>query len=397
MIDENNKKQDEIENMLNLNSLINGKQKNSIDERKNNVKKNENDENIEILEDFNKIKKDGIDTINKQINQTNEKLVGFVDKYNKTLDNDKKISDLYGEKLTEMLFNEYSKNSKQLELGDAQVALEAKQNVIQNDLQNNKRQVEYLKEAGLNLEKKEKQSDENPLMSAGYLQRVLSFMNEWLKKEQEASKKEINKDKENLKKKLNDFKKELNISTKKRQQKAKMLSRKRERNVSKRKSYNNKINDIYENKFAQINKRYKKILGLERKYFDEINSTDAIEDKRNLVDEFKSDVNSILKASPSDLNEEDNKFDKKGNRVETELEKKERKKKEKLEKKMKKNNLNQNDNNSDAEIKKAYSDYNNQKSDDNGKLKIKDINEGNNIVHNTGINSTEKNSLGIGI
>ena len=372
MIDENNKKQDEIENMLNLNSLINGKQKNSIDERKNNVKKNENDENIEILEDFNKIKKDGIDTINKQINQTNEKLVGFVDKYNKTLDNDKKISDLYGEKITEMLFNEYSKNSKQLELGDAQVALEAKQNVIQNDLQNNKRQVEYLKEAGLNLEKKEKQSDENPLMSAGYLQRVLSFMNECLKKE-------------------------LNISTKKRQQKAKMLSRKRERNVSKRKSYNNKINDIYENKFAQINKRYKKILGLEQKYFDEINSTDAIEDKRNLVDEFKSDVNSILKASHSDLKEEDNKFDKKGNRVETELEKKERKKKEKLEKKMKKNNLNQNDNNSDAKIKKAYSDYNNQKSDDNGKLQIKDINESNNIINNTGVNSTEKNLPRIGI
>ncbi len=397
MIDENNKKQDEIENMLNLDSLINGKQKNSIDERKNNVKKNENDENIEILEDFNKIKNDGIDAINKQINQTNEKLVSFVDKYNKTLDDDKKISDLYGEKITEMLFNEYSKNNKQLELGDAQVALEAKQSVIQNDLQNNKQQIEYLKEAGLNLEKKEKQGDKNPLMSAGYLQRVLSFMNEWLKKEQEAAKKEINKDKERLKKKSDDFKKELNTLTKKKQQKAKTLSRKRERNVSKRRSYNNKINDIYENKFAQINKRYKKILGLEQKYFDEISSTKAINDKRELINEFKSDVDSMLKASSSDLKEEDNKFDEKGNRVETKLEKKERKKKEKLEKKMKKNNLNQNDNNSDAKIKKAYSDYNNQKSDDNGKLQIKDINESNNIINNTGVNSTEKNLPRIGI
>ena len=287
----------------------------------------------QIKEEFNKVLNGGIKKINEQIDRANENLNNSVDAYNSTLGDREMAISMYREGFSEIAHNAYKKYLGQTQIEDGQLNLATTQEISQNSLGDTKKQLGYMQNDLQETAQKEQdeeagEDDTNPLTSSGYKKRLFELLKRQSERYAQIMNKNTKDEQKELQKGAENFQKEQMLQAKETQKKANMLASALDRISSKRKRYNDNVNEDYE-KFDIINKRYKKILGLREKYKDKINSTSNIEAQKDLIEKFKSDVNKIAQASASDIKEETNKFDDKGNRVETKKEEKDRKKKEK--------------------------------------------------------------------
>lgn len=296
----------------------------------------------EIKEEFNKVLNEGIKNINEQIDNANEKLNSSVNIYNSTLGDREKAISLYRESFSETAHNAYKKHSGQTQIEDEQLNLVTTQEISQNSLGDAKKQLGYLQSDLQESAKKEQneeaqdeeageEDDVNPLTSLGYKKRLFEFFKRQSERYAQIMNRNAKEEQKKLQKVAKSFQKKQISQVKETQKKANRLASALNQITLKRKRYNDDIDRGYK-RFDVINKKYKKILGLKEKYKDKINLTFDLEEQEDLVKKFKSDVYKMVRASASDVKEETDKFDDKGNRVETKKEKRDRKEKEKQDK-----------------------------------------------------------------
>ena len=318
---------------------------NEFNEKENqdhNLDNENNSEEDDLSEQIDKIISDGVKNINKSIDTENKNLDKNIKDYNAIIDKKEKIKSVYGEKISKTIIEHIDRYRKQSDLKEQQMDLQQSQNVTRDTITNIQQQMNSLQKKLSDVKHEEEEGDENPLVSSFYLQRILEYINDFAQKKQKSDQYILEERNKDLQKRSSDFQDEQKKILLGKARKKQFIAGMMQKKTSEGQQINADIQQIYNNGFKNINRRYKKILGLKDKYIDKIAQTDDAYEKKRLIENLRSDVKKMLKASGAYLDEENNKYDKNGNRVETAMEKKRRKKEEKEKKKKEKENMKKN-------------------------------------------------------